>query len=1078
MGTKTLFLLTLLCPFFVNPCPLKAEKILNPARDSVKVIPGSPASDTLSVILDQPRAGEESDISRFTKVNFYPPEAAALMRYVDYPVSPLTGIPDIRIPLYTIQAGSVTIPVELSFHMDSYLRVNQLPGSAGAGWSLSSELQISRTVNGFDDFQTNESKIGYYYNTGWVETNFTGQEKKFFTQSDKRRMAQGLIDTEPDKFYYKLGGKSGAFYFQRQPDNSIKPVPVPYDGVKISYNPTGQIFTLIDTDGTTYVFSATNTDRVLLPGTSFYTTMGWKCNKITSVTGQTEVTFSYGNYTYNNISEMVGRQEIFDDHNERSGPYSLYRMMCNDKNVNPVTDADYPWWQIMGPSMKIFSSAPSEMRFFTNGSSGPEFLKMTNSGYSIGGGEPAQRISVMNNSYVSEISFRGGKLTFTYTDKHILTSIKVTNSGGTVIKTINLTQPATEVTSSSLNDKYIRTLNALNIGDEKYTFAYNISRKGGAMSNFWGYDGEYGGSSAYVILPRQDVDISMGNCERFFVGCQNVSTRTFKYWLGGENIFAISSNRTLLNITYPTGGRAEFIIGQNRYRSTSDNTVCGSGGYRIEEIRYYESGNANPVKGKIYKYGPGEDGTGIPRITPVAGGYGSNLYTQQNVSFFYGGELIHTARKRVFSAGTIQSKNFDNGAAVNYDQVAEYEYDRGEQSGKTVYTSDMHYYNSYNASPTDPYPLEEDEWYLGMPESTVYYKYKNGQYVWTKKTEKTYNKYFDPIQIYQGRCWTNTEALLVGGSLGTMSYETFVENNSSYYYKIRGVRTGIVQLNSITESEQDDNGNVLKNETRYYYDSPKDIHPSRLERSISDGTFETEHMVYPNSYLTSSGEGSFIASLVNNNIVDKPVEQVVRRNGKVVSGLLNFYNANGTLSSVYTLHDAKPADTGFKLSNRAQGNYDSDALKNTAFSRSSLYSQEAKVERYDSYGNPVYMTYTDKKISVCYIWSYNGLYPVAEISNATYADVVSALGAVPLENFSSQLSPDMSKINNLRTNALLKNAQITTCSYDQLKGMTSSTSPDGLTTYYSYDSSGRLWKVYMKENGVDKVIKEYTYHYK
>lgn len=35
-------------------------------------------------------------------LDMYPPEAASLMTYTDYPVSYMTGTPDISIPLYTI----------------------------------------------------------------------------------------------------------------------------------------------------------------------------------------------------------------------------------------------------------------------------------------------------------------------------------------------------------------------------------------------------------------------------------------------------------------------------------------------------------------------------------------------------------------------------------------------------------------------------------------------------------------------------------------------------------------------------------------------------------------------------------------------------------------------------------------------------------------------------------------------------------------------------------------------------------------------------------------------------------------
>ena len=75
-----------------------------------------------------------------------------MMRYIDCPVSPMTGVPDIRIPLYTIQSGDVTAPIDLLFNINDYTRANQLPGIIGAGWSLSCDYQVSRIVNGLDDF--------------------------------------------------------------------------------------------------------------------------------------------------------------------------------------------------------------------------------------------------------------------------------------------------------------------------------------------------------------------------------------------------------------------------------------------------------------------------------------------------------------------------------------------------------------------------------------------------------------------------------------------------------------------------------------------------------------------------------------------------------------------------------------------------------------------------------------------------------------------------------------------------------------------------------------------------------------
>ena len=44
------------------------------------------------------------------------PEAAVLDKFHSYPVDHCTGVPDIRIPLYEIVAGDITLPVTLSYH--------------------------------------------------------------------------------------------------------------------------------------------------------------------------------------------------------------------------------------------------------------------------------------------------------------------------------------------------------------------------------------------------------------------------------------------------------------------------------------------------------------------------------------------------------------------------------------------------------------------------------------------------------------------------------------------------------------------------------------------------------------------------------------------------------------------------------------------------------------------------------------------------------------------------------------------------------------------------------------------------
>ena len=63
------------------------------------------------------------------------PTASELGKFGSYPVNLSTGLPQISIPLYTVQSGDISIPITLKYHA-SGIKVNQRSSWVGLGWSL------------------------------------------------------------------------------------------------------------------------------------------------------------------------------------------------------------------------------------------------------------------------------------------------------------------------------------------------------------------------------------------------------------------------------------------------------------------------------------------------------------------------------------------------------------------------------------------------------------------------------------------------------------------------------------------------------------------------------------------------------------------------------------------------------------------------------------------------------------------------------------------------------------------------------------------------------------------------------
>ncbi len=137
------------------------------------------------------------------------------------------------------------------------------------------------------------------------------------------------------------------------------------------------------------------------------------------------------------------------------------------------------------------------------------------------------------------------------------------------------------------------------------------------------------------------------------------------------------------------------------------------------------------------------------------------------------------------------------------------------------------------------------------------------------------------------------------------------------------------------------------------------------------------------------------------------------------------------------------------------------------------------ISRYTTKGK-VEELLTAEGISVTYLWGYNGQYPIAEIKNATYSEVATALTQAAIDNLnvtthSEATMETLIKAASDKLRTALPKAMITSYTYKPLVGMTSKTDTRGVKENYTYDGMQRLQAVLDQLGQVTKAI---DYHYR
>lgn len=227
------------------------------------------------------------------------------------------------------------------------------------------------------------------------------------------------------------------------------------------------------------------------------------------------------------------------------------------------------------------------------------------------------------------------------------------------------------------------------------------------------------------------------------------------------------------------------------------------------------------------------------------------------------------------------------------------------------------------------------------------------------------------------------------------------------------------------------------NKEKIFYENSNHCFPTTIESFDSQGNSRKTKLYYAQDLNNTE--------LINSNRLNTPIKQETYLNSSKTSTQNTVFNYFGNLYL--------PSKTQF-----AKGG---DVLIDSGIIHD-YYENGLVKEESDLTGK-----------HTVYLYGYNKQYLIAKVENATFSQVAQYIPNLQnLSNFGNANSI----INAFKTlRSALPETLITSYTYSPLVGITSTTLPNGLTTYYNYDSFNRLKTI---KDADKNVITTHDYHFK
>jgi YD repeat-containing protein len=868
------------------------------------------------------------------------PEAAELGKYGNVPVSLFTGTPKVSIPLYELKGSSLSLPISLSYNSTGF-KPQDIATWTGLGWSLNAGGVVTRAVAGNPDLQEN------YYNTTYNYNNIPAVTDLYGNYDYYHNVEKGLMETQPDTYFYNFGNYSGKFLINTG-DTIIRKQK---DNLKISYclscNPN--TLTITDEKGVVYQFSDVETsieqvDDQVDPNNvpeymSYVFPSTWFLTSMTSADATEQILFTY--YTTDSLNTMfnTGIQN-------QSASYSKTTLNC----IGSCT------WQ--GGSINY--GAPPYTQLYR------KYLKratLVKSG-----------LTISYVDFVSGVDLRQDLDHLNTPEERLLQSIQVHDANSALVRQLNLSYSYFSGGSTYYYKRLrLDSLQEIPVGAATPKPPYKFLYSGSSVPHYlasidgWGYYN--GGSTGPVtyLVPNQVVETGV----------------TLGLGANRNPDFNSASTAILTQITYPTGGHTSFIYEGNDAGNITAGTATPIGGVRIKQIIDY-SFATQQATAKNYSYLQDNNTSSGVSVLPTYSKFSTCHNFLQPQWSLHAATPDYTVTYFTISASSIYGLGSLAGSHVGYSQVIEYQSDvnTGSALGKTVY--------KYNVGRIDPFG-NDDASSGDLLEQTTYDI--GGKILYDETNTYNYPGYNGIVgyRVMPLAAQDNHSVLCLmsngggyewlGGwdvTTGCSSTRNYITKKTSIGYIISGVYKQLTQNVKKVYDQTSNSYSVFT--SKYTYSNLVHNLPTMIEQYSSNSDEIVTSKTYSSDYTPPSSGGLDAATtglklLLNKNIVGAEVEKLQFRqnlngtNKRYISGGLNLYSATlPTIDSVYRMELSTPLTTIVNSTTNGHFTYDPNYKLAGSFV-------------YDGGANLIEQSKPNDAVK-SYIWDYNYSLPTAEVINA------------------------------------------------------------------------------------------------